>query len=68
MGFPGTSVVKNPPAMHDMLVRFLGQDDPLENEMASHSNILAWEIPWTKEPVWLQSMEMQNVRHNLMTK
>ena len=36
--------------MHEMWVRFLGQEDPLEKEMATHSNILAWEIPWTEKP------------------
>ena len=42
----------------------LGQEDPLEKEMATHSNILAWEIPWTKEPGGLQSMGPQRVRCN----
>ena len=50
MGFPGGSVVKNPPAMQEMWVQSLGQEDPLEKEMATHSSILAWEIPWTEEP------------------
>ena len=45
----------------------LGQEDPLENGMATHSNILAWEIPWTGEPGGLQSMESQRVGHNLAT-
>ena len=49
-GFPGDSVVKNPPAMQEMQVRYLGQEDPLEEEMATHSSILALEIPWTEEP------------------
>ena len=56
---PGGSVVKNLPAMQDTLVRFLGQEDPLEKEMATHSNILAWRIPWTEEPGGLQSMGSQ---------
>ena len=43
-------MVKNPPAMQEMWVRSLGQKDPLEKEMATHSSILAWEIPWTEEP------------------
>ena len=64
MGFPGGSVVKNPPAMQKMWVRSLGQEDPLEKEMASHSSILAWEIPWTEEPGGLQSMGSQRVRHD----
>ena len=42
-----------------MLVRFLGLEDPLEEGMANHSSILAWEIPWTEEPGGLQSMESQ---------
>ena len=48
--------VKNPPAMQETRVQFLGQEDPLEKEMATHSSILAWEIPWTEEPGRLQSM------------
>ena len=43
-------MVKNPPAMQETQVRSLGQEDPLEKEMAIHSSILAWEIPWTEEP------------------
>ena len=50
MGLPGGSVVKNPPAMQEMQILSLGQEDPLEKEMATDSNILAWEIPWTEEP------------------
>ena len=42
--------VKNPPAMQVMQVQFLGWEDPLEKEMAPHSSILAWKIPWTEEP------------------
>ena len=49
MGFPGGSVVKNPPAMQDTQVRSLGREDPLEKEMTTHSSILAWKIPWTEE-------------------
>ena len=56
MGFPGGSVIKNLPVMQEMWVRSLGQEDPLEKEMASHSRILAWKIPWTEEPGRLQSM------------
>ena len=51
-----------------MQVRSLGGDDPLEEEMATHSSILAWRIPWTGEPGGLQSIESQKVRHNLATK
>ena len=52
-------MVKNPSAMQEMRemqVQFLGREDPLEREMAAHSSILAWEIPWTEEPGGLQSM------------
>ena len=51
--------VKNLPAMQKNWVRFLGQEYPLEKEMATHSSVLAWRIPWTKEPGRLQSMELQ---------
>ena len=53
--------VKNLPAIHETLVWNLGQEDPLEKEMATHSIILAWRIPWTKEPGRLQSMGSQGV-------
>ena len=56
--------VKNPPAVQETLVRSLGQEDPLENGMATHFTILAWKIPWTKEPGGLQSMELQRIRHD----
>ena len=49
MGFPGGSVVKSPPVKQEMWVQPLGQEDLLEKEIAPHSNILAWEIPWTGE-------------------
>ena len=52
-------LVKNPPTMQETLVRFLGQEDPLEKGKATHSSILAWRIPWT-----IQSMGLQKVRHN----
>ena len=45
--------------MQETQVQSLGQEDPLEMEMATHSSVLAWEIPWTKEPGELQSMESQ---------
>ena len=51
--------VKNPPAMQETLVHFLGWEDPLEEEMATHSSILVWKIPWTEEPGGLQSMGLQ---------
>ena len=47
-----------------MRVRSLGQEDPLEKEMATHSSVLAWEIPSAEEPGGLQFMAMQTVRHN----
>ena len=59
--------VKNPPAMQktqETLVRSLGGEDPLEEEMAIHSSILAWRIPWTEEPGRLQSLGSQRVRHD----
>ena len=46
----------------------LGQEDPLEKEMATHSSVLAWEIPWTEEPDGLQSMGLQRMGHNWATK
>ena len=52
------------PAMRETQVLFLGQEDPLEKERATHSSILAWRIPWTKEPGGLQSMGLQRVRHD----
>ena len=56
--------VKNLPAMQEMRVRSLGWEDPLEQEMATHSSILAQKIPWTDEPGGLQAMESQRVRHD----
>ena len=58
-GFPGVSLVKNPPAVPEMWVPSLGQEDPLEKEMATHSSILTWEIIWTEEPGGLQSIGLQ---------
>ena len=52
------------PAMRATWVRSLGREDPLEKEMVTHSNILAWRIPWTEEPGGLQSTESQRVGHN----
>ena len=60
-------MVKNLPAIQEtpeMWVRSLGQQDPLEEEMAIHSSILAWKIPWTEEPDGLQSMGLQRVGHD----
>ena len=53
--------------MYEMRVWSLGREDPLEKEMATHSNFLAWEIPWTEEPAGLQSMRLQRVGHDLVT-
>ena len=58
--------VENPPAMQEtqeMRVRSLGQEDPLEEGMATHSSILAWRIPWTEVPGGLQCMGSQRVGH-----
>ena len=57
-------MAKNPPAMQETQVRSLGQEDPLEKEMATHSCILAWRIPWTEEPDGLQSMGLHRVGHD----
>ena len=56
--------VKNLPAIQETQVRFLGWEDPLEKEIASHSSILPWRIPWTEEPGGLQSMGLQTVGHD----
>ena len=50
--------------MQEIQVQFLGWEDPLEKEMATHSSILAWEIPWTEEPGGLQPMGLQRVGHD----
>ena len=63
----GDSVVKNLPAVQEMWVISLDQEDPLEKGMATHSSILAWKIPWTEEPGRLQSMGSQRVGHDLVT-
>ena len=59
--------VKRLPAMRETQVRFLGEEDPLEKEMAIHSSTLAWKIPWTEEPDRLQSTGLQRVGHNWAT-
>ena len=56
--------VKNPPAMLETQVWFLGWEDPLEEGMATHSSILAWRTPWTEEPGGLLSIGSQRVRHD----
>ena len=60
-------MVKNLPAMRETWVQSLGWEDPLEEGMGTHSSILAWRIPWTKEPNRPQSMGSQRVRHVLGT-
>ena len=62
MGFPGGLAVKNPLAMHEtqeMQIQSVAQKDPLEKSMATHSSILAWEVPGTEEPGGLQSIGLQ---------
>ena len=57
-------MVKRLPTMQETWVQSLGQEDPLEKEMATHSSIHAWKIQWTEEPGGLQSMGSQRVGHN----
>ena len=52
-------------SVHETQVQSLGREDPLEKERAAHSSILAWEIPWTEEPGWLQSMGLQKSQRRL---
>ena len=73
--FPQTSLqemvaqrLKRLPALQETGVRSQGQEDPLEKETATHSNILVWRIPWTDEPGGLQSMGSQRVGYDLVTK
>ena len=66
-GFPGGTVVKNPPIklqMKESKVQSLGHEDPIDEELAAHFCILAWEIPWTEEPDRLQSMGHKRVGHD----
>ena len=63
-GIPSDSVVRNSSAMQEMWVRYLGWEDPLKEDMATHSSILAWRIPWTDEPGGLQSTRVQRVGHD----
>ena len=60
----GAQTVQNPPALQETRVRSLGQEDPLEEGVATHSSILAWRIPWTEEPGGLQSTGSQRVGHD----
>ena len=65
--FPGGSAEKNLPEMQEtqeIWVQYLGWEDPMEEEMATHSSILAWKIKWREEPDGLQSMEFQTVGHD----
>ena len=57
-------LVKNPPAMQEMWIRFFGQKDPLEKGIATHSRILAWRIAWAEEPGGLPSMGSHRVGHD----
>ena len=67
-GFPGVQMVKNLPAMQSKTrVRPLGQEDPLEKGMATHSGIFAWRSPWIEEPGGLLSMGLQRVGHDWET-
>ena len=67
MGFSGGSDSKNPPAMQEMWVQSLHQEDALEKGMATHSSILAWGIPWAEESGGLPSMGLQRVGHDRAT-
>ena len=68
---PGASLMaqmaKNLPATWETHIQFLSHEDPLEKEMATHSSILAWRIPWTEEPGRIQPLGSQRVRHDLVT-
>ena len=66
-GFPGGSVVKNPPANAGDMVSIPDPENPLEKEMATHSSILAWKNAWMEEPGVLPSMRLQTVGHELAT-
>ena len=61
---PVVQTVKDLPAMQEIWVQSLDQEDALEEGMATHSRIVAWRIPWTEEPGGLQSMGLQRVRHD----
>ena len=65
LGFPGSTVVKNPmQEMQETQFLSLGQEDPMEQKMATHSSILPWKIPWTVEPGGLQFMGFQRFGHH----
>ena len=67
MSIPGSLAVKNLPAMEEIQVRPLGQEDTLEEGMATHSSILAWRISWTEKTGGVQSIGLQRVRYNWVT-
>ena len=67
VGLPGGSLVKNPPASTGNTSLILDQEDSLEEDTATHSSLLAWQIPWTGEPDGLQSIGSQRVKHNRAT-
>ena len=67
VGFLVPQTVKNLPAIQEIWVWPLGQENPLEKETATHSSVLAWEIPWTEEPGGLWSMGLQRIEHNWAT-
>ena len=67
IAFPGNSVVKNLPAVQETQIQSLGQEDPLEKGMATHSSILAWKISWTEKPSRLQSVGLQTVGQDWAT-
>ena len=64
LGFSSGTEVKNSPIVQGMWVQPLGQEDPLEKEIATHSCILAWKIPWMEAPGGLQCMGSQRFRHD----
>ena len=64
MGFPDDSVLKNPLAKQETWARSLGREDPLKQEMATHSSVRAWRIPWPEEPGGLQTMRSQRAGHD----
>ena len=68
--FPGGLAVKNPSEMQELQetqVQSLGWEAPLDDDMATHSSILTWRIPWTEEPRWVQSIGLQSIRHDWLT-
>ena len=64
LGFPGGSDGKDSACKQEIWVQTLGQEDPLEKGMATHSSILVWRIPWTEEPGGLRPIGLQRVRHD----